>query len=135
VPVRLELGARDLDQEQATVVRRDTMEKGPRPLGSLAEHVRGLQAEIQGELRRQARAFTEEHTIRPGSYDEMRSFLDASGGFAIASWCGSGECEAKVKAETKATIRYLPMDPVKPEGPCIVCGGEAVDEAAWARAY
>jgi len=135
VPVRLELGARDLDQEQATVVRRDTMEKGPRPLGSLAEHVRGLQAEIQEELRRQARAFTEEHTIHPGSYEEMRSFLDASGGFAIAPWCGSGECEVKVKAETKATIRYLPMDPVKPDGPCIVCGGEAVDEAAWARAY
>jgi len=134
-PVRLELGARDLDQEQATVVRRDTMDKSPRPLGSVAEHVRGLQAEIQRELRRQARAFTEEHTIRPGSYDEMRSFLVASGGFAIASWCGSGECEAKVKAEAKATIRYLPMDPVRPEGPCIVCGDEGVDAAAWARAY
>ena len=65
----------------------------------------------------------------------MRSFLLASGGFALAPWCGSQECEAKVKEDTKATIRYLPIDPVKPDRPCIVCGREAVDEAAWARAY
>jgi prolyl-tRNA synthetase len=65
----------------------------------------------------------------------MRSFLEASGGFAVAPWCGSADCEAKVKEDTKSTIRYLPVDPVKPDGPCIVCGRPSVDEAAWARAY
>jgi prolyl-tRNA synthetase len=135
VPVRLELGSRDLDQDQVTVARRDTLEKGVHPLPSLAEHVHGLLGEIQRSLREQARHFTQDHTIRPSSYEEMRSFLEASGGFAVAPWCGSRECEARVKQETKATIRYLPMDPAQPEGPCIVCGGRAVDEAAWARAY
>jgi prolyl-tRNA synthetase len=135
VPVRIEVGPRDLEQEQVVVARRDTGDKGPMALASLGDHVRGLMGEIQAELRRQAGAFTREHTIRPASYDEMRSFLLASGGFAVAPWCGGADCEAKVKSDTKATIRFLPVDPVKPEGPCIVCGREAVDEATWARAY
>ena len=135
VPVRIEVGPRDLEQEQVVVARRDNGDKGPMPLTSLGDHVRGLMAEIQAELRRQAGAFTDEHTIRPDSYEEMRSFLLASGGFAVAPWCGGADCEAKVKADTKATIRYLPVDPIKPEGPCIVDGREAVDEATWARAY
>jgi prolyl-tRNA synthetase len=135
VPVRLELGPRDLDQEQVTVARRDIMEKAAHPLSAVADHVRGLMPVIQQELRDQAVAFTEEHTIRPSSYEEMRTFLEASGGFAVAPWCGSPECEAKVKEETKATIRYLPVDPVVPGGPCIVDGRPGVDEASWARAY
>jgi prolyl-tRNA synthetase len=65
----------------------------------------------------------------------MSRLLDDPGGFMLAGWCGSDECEAKVKAETKATIRFLPREPSPPGGPCIVCGQPAVDEAAWAQAY
>jgi prolyl-tRNA synthetase len=91
--------------------------------------------EIQANLLTQAETFTEAHTIRPASYAEMRAFLEASGGFAVAPWCGRAECEAKVKSEAKATIRLLPLDPAPGAGSCIVCGEPAVDEATWARAY
>jgi prolyl-tRNA synthetase len=135
VPVRLEVGPRDLEQGVVVVARRDTLDKAPHALASVADDVRSLLGEIQGRLRSDAQAFTESHTIRPRSYDEMRSFLETSGGFAVAPWCGSRTCEARVKEETKATIRLLPMDPVTPSGPCIVCGERAVGEATWARAY
>jgi prolyl-tRNA synthetase len=104
-------------------------------VASVADRVRILLGDIQNRLRSDATEFTESHTIRPSSYEEMRAFLEASGGFAVAPWCGSQTCEARVKEETKATIRLLPMDPATPAGPCIVCGERAVDEATWARAY
>jgi prolyl-tRNA synthetase len=135
VPVRIELGPRDLDQDQVTVARRDTLEKAPQPLGAVAEHVRGLMPQIQDSLRSQAAEFLDAHTARPADYDEMRGSLEASGGFALAPWCASPDCEAKVKAETKATIRYLPLDSQPADGTCIVCGRPAAEEAAWARAY
>jgi prolyl-tRNA synthetase len=135
VPVRLDIGPRDLDAGQVTLARRDTGEKGPEPLEAVAGRLGGLMEEIQQNLFAQAEAFREEHTIRPKDYDEMRAFLDASGGFALAGWCARAECETQVKDETKATIRYLPLDPATPEGACIVCGREATEEAAWARAY
>ncbi len=135
VPVRIELGPRDLDQEQATLLRRDTMDKASHSLASLPDRVRTLLDDIQGSLRAQAEAFTQDHTIRPASYDEMRAFLEASGGFAVAGWCGGAECEARVKEDTKATIRFLPLDPADVQTPCVVCGRAATDEATWARAY
>ena len=135
VPVRIELGPRDLDQDQATLLRRDTMQKWPEALSGLQARVLSLLGEIQAGLLAQAVAFTDEHTIRPTTYGEMRTFLEASGGFAVGNWCGSTRCEAVVKADTKATIRCTPLDPVAVSGPCIVCGEPAVDEATWARAY
>jgi prolyl-tRNA synthetase len=135
VPIRIELGPRDLDREEATLLRRDTMEKWAEGLGALAARVTGLLEEIQASLLAQAAASTEANTIHPASYEEMRAFLDASGGFAIAPWCGRPECETRVKADTKATIRLLPLDPASGGGACIVCGEPAVDEATWARAY
>jgi prolyl-tRNA synthetase len=135
VPVRIELGPRDLDAEQAVVVRRDTMEKSTDPLAKLVATSEGLLEDIQVALRAQAVAFTDDHTIRPSGYDEMRGFLEASGGFAVGGWCGRPECEARVKEDTKATIRFLPLDPATVTGPCVACGEPAVDEATWARAY
>jgi prolyl-tRNA synthetase len=135
VPIRLELGPRDLDQDQATLFRRDTMDKSTHPMASIAQRVQEVLADIQSNLHAEAVAFTDGHTIHPASYDEMRAFLEASGGFAVAGWCANAECEAKVKVDTKATIRYLPLDPVDAQGPCIVCDRAATDEATWARAY
>jgi prolyl-tRNA synthetase len=135
VPIRLELGPRDLDAEQATMLRRDTMVKAPVPLAALGAEIPVILDEIQRGLLVQAARFTEEHTIHPGTYAEMRAFLEASGGFAVAPWCGTPRCEARVKQDAKATIRYLPLDPVRIDRPCIVCGEPARDEATWARAY
>jgi prolyl-tRNA synthetase len=135
VPVRIELGPRDLDAGTVTILRRDTLHKGTESLDRLDQVVPSLLADIQRSLRQQAVAFTEEHTIEPAGYDEMRSFLEASGGFAVAPWCGDAACEARVKQETSATIRFLPLDPVDVLGSCIVCGRPATERATWARAY
>ena len=69
------------------------------------------------------------------SFDELKQLIADGGGFVSGAWCGDAECEAKVKAETKATIRFLPLEPDRPDGPCVVCGQAAVDTAAWAIAY
>ncbi|GAC1417470.1 MAG: proline--tRNA ligase [Actinomycetota bacterium] len=135
VPVRIELGPRDLAQGQATVARRDTGEKSQLPLDEIAKHVPSLLEDIQRTLYEQAEAFRDAHTFRPKSYDEMRSLIADPGGFMVAGWCLSEECETKVKADMKATIRFLPIDSVDVSGECIVCGKPAVDEAAWAQAY
>jgi prolyl-tRNA synthetase len=135
VPVRIELGPRDLDSDQATLAPRLTGEKEQTPLGNVPARVAELLTECQTGLLEQARAFRDEHTFRPADMDEMTALLGDPGGFMLAPWCGSGDCEAKVKADTKATIRFLPLDPKPVEGSCIVCGQPANEEAAWAQAY
>jgi prolyl-tRNA synthetase len=135
VPVRLELGPKDLDAERVTLVPRLSGEREEVPLPKLSDRVRDALEAAQRGLLEQAREFRDAHTFRPADMAEMASLLEDPGGFMITGWCGSEECEAKVKAETKATIRYLPLEPTPPGGPCIVCGRPAVDEAAWAQAY
>lgn len=135
VPVRVELGPRDLDANMATVVPRLTGAKEQVALSELGERLLAVLAQAQSGLFDEARAFRDKHTFRPKDMSEMARLLDDPGGFMLAGWCGSEECEAKVKAETKATIRFLPLEPTPPSDPCIVCGQEAVDEAAWALAY
>ncbi|MGH2710015.1 MAG: proline--tRNA ligase, partial [Actinomycetota bacterium] len=135
VPVRIELGPRDLDADQVTLAPRLTGEKEQTPLSNASSRVAELLTESQTGLLEQARAFRDEHTFRPQDMGEMAKLLDDPGGFMLAGWCGSGDCEAKVKAETKATIRFLPLDPKPVDGACIVCGQPATEEAAWALAY
>jgi len=135
VPIRLELGPRDLDAEQVTVVRRDTGDKETWPLSGLGDGVGRLLLQIQEGLHAQAKEFLEAHTFHPKDYEELRAVLADPGGFAVTAWCGRPECEDRVKADTKATIRYLSMEPGPVAGSCIVCGEPATEEAAWALAY
>jgi prolyl-tRNA synthetase len=139
VPLRMELGPRDLDKSQCVLVRRDSREKRPTPLGAVAEAVRGLLGQIQRDLFDRARERREAHSIRrPITYQEFREIMDGDGAFVYAGWCGGAACEATIKEETKATIRVLP-DPEfrSPEAPthCLLCGATATTEALWARAY
>jgi prolyl-tRNA synthetase len=135
VPVRIEVGPRDLEAGQVTVVPRLTGEKQQVALAAVTARVPELLSESQAGLLEQARAFRDEFTFRPSDMGEMASLLEDPGGFMVTGWCGSEECEAKVKAETKATIRYLPLDPEPAEGACIVCGQPAAEQATWAQAY
>jgi prolyl-tRNA synthetase len=135
VPVRIELGPRDLDAERATLVPRLTGEKEEVPLPKLGDRVRDALDAAQRGLLEDATAFRDRHTFRPKDLGEMAELLRDPGGFMLTGWCGSDECEAKVKAETKATLRYLPLEPSPPDAPCVVCGNPAVDEASWALAY
>ncbi len=135
VPVRIELGPRDLDADQVTLASRLTGDKEQTPLANVTARVAELLTETQAGLLEDARAFRDQHTFRPEDMGEMAKLLDDPGGFMLAGWCEGPECEAKVKAETKATIRFLPLDPKPVEGACIVCGQAATEEAAWAQAY
>jgi len=135
VPVRIELGPRDLDNGQAVLVRRDSGEKETVGLDAVSSRVGELLVSIQSTLYDQAREFRDRYTFRPTTYDELRSLVEDPGGFIVAPWCGSPDCEAKVKAETKATIRFLPVEPGGDFGTCIVCGRPATEEATWAQAY
>jgi len=135
VPVRLELGPRDLDAKQVTVFRRDAGEKVPLPLTDVSSRIPAMLDEIQAALLAQASAFLEENSHTARDWDELMDVLASRGGFVTGTWCASPECEAKVKAETKATIRYLPLDPEPAEGSCVVCGRPGVEIATWAQAY
>ena len=87
------------------------------------------------ELFAQALEFREGRTFHPSSYEELKALIKDPGGFVEALWCGRPACEDRVKADTKATIRALPLDPIPVEGVCIVCGEPATELAVWAQAY
>ena len=136
VPLRVEIGDRDLAAEAVTVARRDSGEKQAIPLPQLRERVGELLADVQTSLFRAARDEQERRTLRdPSGYDELVEYLGDAGGFAASSWCGRRECEARVKDESSATIRCLPLVEQQTEGTCICCGRKAVSPAVWAQAY
>jgi prolyl-tRNA synthetase len=140
VPLRLELGPRDLQQEQGVLVRRDTREKRPVAFGALDAEVTALLATVQGDMLAAALARREANSVRGGvTYDRFREIMEGAGAFVYAGWCGGAACEARVKEDTKATIRVLPDAEFRSaEAPtsCLACGGgDDVREALWAKAY
>jgi prolyl-tRNA synthetase len=135
VPVRLEVGPKDVAAGQVTLARRDNGNKMPVPEPEVAARVREALEEIQKNLYDQAAAFRDEHTFRPKDYEEFKRLIADPGGFLEGGWCGRRDCEDRVKADTKATIRYLPLDPEPPTGECLVCGAPARERATWAVAY
>ena len=136
IPVRVELGPRDIEKGQFVAVRRDTGVKAFVPIAQAAEQLRSLLDDIQKSLYQRALEFREKNTFRAADYDSFKKLLDEPGGFIEAGWCGDAVCEAKVKEETKATIRLLPLPGKDPEGaPCIVCGKKATHIAVFGRAY
>jgi prolyl-tRNA synthetase len=136
VPVRAELGGRELAAGAVTLVRRDTGAREQQPLDGAPQRVRDLLSGIQAGLLGEARARVAAQTLEaPPSYEVTREFLAEAGGFAIAGWCGDAACEERVKTETKATIRVLTLEPEAPARPCTVCGAAATETATWAQAY
>jgi prolyl-tRNA synthetase len=136
VPLRVEIGDRDVAAKAVTVARRDSGEKQTIPLPDLRERVGELLADVQTSLFRAARDEQERRMLRdPSDYDELIQYLRDGGGFAASPWCGRRECEARVKDESSATIRCLPLVEQRTEGTCICCGRKAVSPAVWAQAY
>ncbi|MGD2165581.1 MAG: proline--tRNA ligase [Anaerolineae bacterium] len=137
VPLRIEIGPRDVEKGQVMLVRRDLegrARKTPVSLSDgLGEAVQDTLDEVQQNLYDQALAFREEHTYYPEDYD---AFQEAVGeGFVSAWWCGDAECEAQIKEDTKATLRCIPLEQASDTGPCIRCGEAAHERAVFARAY
>ncbi|MFA5891659.1 MAG: proline--tRNA ligase [Actinomycetota bacterium] len=135
VPVRIEIGPKDVAAGTVTLARRDTGEKETVAQAQVPARLDVLLEEIQRNLFVQARDFRDAHTFRPAGFEEFEELLKDPGGFLEAPWCGDGACEARIKARTKATIRFLPLDAVGPEGRCIHCGNDATERATWALAY
>jgi len=135
VPVRLEIGPKDIEKSQVLLARRDTREKITAPMAGLAAHAATLIKDIQRSMLEKARAFRDEHTHRVSTYDEFKQTMEGRPGFVIASWCGSAECEARIKTETQATIRNLPFDAAAPSGSCVRCDKPATAEAWFAKSY
>ena len=132
VPVRVELGPKDIEKGQAVLVRRDTGEKEFVERGRLGERLHVLMGEIQENMLRQAATFRHENTRQAESYDEFKEIIAEKRGFVVAPWDGSGETEARIKDETKATIRLLPFE--RQEGEDLV-SGKPGKTAVFARAY
>jgi prolyl-tRNA synthetase len=137
VPLRIELGGRDLASGAVTVARRDTGEKQQIPVPRVAAAIDELLSDVQASLFDTARDDQERGTLRdPSGYDEMIEYLREAGGFVAAPWCGRRECEARVKNDSSATIRCLPLDEQPAQsGACVCCGRPAVTAAVWAQAY
>jgi prolyl-tRNA synthetase len=135
VPLRLEIGQRDIDNQQCVLVRRDTRQKESVPLSGLVERVGELLPAIQDGLLERARRFLAENTRRVATYDEFKQVMADQRGFLVAPWCGDAECEARVKQETKATIRVIPLDAQAADGPCVRCGRAAPTAVYFAQAY
>ena len=136
VPLRLEIGPKDIEKSSVLIARRDTREKLAVPMDGLAGQIRGLLDDVQRNLLERAVRFREEHTQRVESYDAFKQAMEGRPGFVIAPWCGSAECEAQIKAETQATIRNIPFDGAKADGTsCIKCGAPATAYAWFAKSY
>jgi prolyl-tRNA synthetase len=135
VPLRIEAGPRDVQNQQVVVVRRDTREKQVVAIDDLAATVNALLETIQQDMFAAAQAFLREHTKTVTGLDELYERARTNAGFSLAGWCGDEECETKVKNECRATIRCLPFDQPEEQGSCVVCGKAATAQAVFSRAY
>ncbi|CAN5583824.1 proline--tRNA ligase [soil metagenome] len=139
IPLRLELGPRDIAANQGVLVRRDTGEKKPVSLDTLGEDVAECLSAMQRAMLTAALDRREANSVRDRiSYDRFRELMEGQGGFVYAGWCEDATCEAGIKEETKATIRCLPDEEFRSaDAPttCLKCGRPSTVEALWAKAY
>ncbi|MBW0161527.1 MAG: proline--tRNA ligase [Sediminibacterium sp.] len=135
VPVRVAIGARDLENNVAEIARRDTKEKNTVSLNGLSNYIQNLLEEIQQNIFNKAKQYRDEHITPANSWDEFVQLLDTKGGFIAAHWDGTGETEDKIKELTKATIRCIPLDNSAEEGVCILSGKPSAQRVLFARAY
>ena len=135
VPLRLEIGPKDIEKSQVLVARRDTREKIGIAMEGLASRVLELLNDVQQTLFARALKFREEHTQEAGNYEAFKRAMDGRPGFVLAPWCGSAACEAQIKTDTQATIRNIPLNPPKAHGTCVRCDLPAQSVVRFAKSY
>ena len=135
VPVRIAIGARDLQNNVVEVARRDTKEKQSISLDGISGYVKNLLEEIQQNLYNKAKSFREEHITTVNCWEDFVKVLDEKGGFVSAHWDGTAETEERIKDQTKATIRCIPLDNKQEDGKCILTGNPSKERVLFARAY
>ena len=134
VPVRLVIGPKDLEENTAEVMRRDTLGKETVSLDGIVDYVANLLEDIQNNIYTKARNFRDSHIFEANSYDEFKELIE-KGGFVLAHWDGTTETEERVKEETKATIRCIPLDGDTTPGTCIFTGKPSERRVIFARNY
>ena len=135
VPVRLAIGPRDLENRTVEVARRDTLEKSVVPIEGITEYVENLLEEIQQNIFRKALDFRAQNTNKADTWEEFKEIIENKGGFVSAHWDGTPETEEKIKMETKATVRCIPLDNELEEGKCIYSGKPSKQRVLFAIAY
>ena len=140
VPVRVEIGPRDVASGEVVLARRDIpgpAGKSKAAINEVAVHAAGLLGEIQKNMLMQARAAMDANTHQVEKYDKLRTQMagEGGGGFADVYWCGNPVCETKIREETRATCRAIPLNQSHPPGKCVVCGEAATERALFAKAY
>lgn len=135
VPVRLSVGPRDLENQEIEVVRRDTGEKNTIAMGDVVGHVEELMTVIQNSIWEKALTMRDNGITKVESYDEFKEVIDSKAGFVSAHWDGTSETEERIKNETKATIRCIPMDVEEESGTCMLTGNPSSRRVIFARAY
>jgi prolyl-tRNA synthetase len=135
VPVRIAIGARDIENNTAEIARRDTREKTSVSMDGLSERIVTLLDEIHNSIYNKALAFRDAHITQVDNWEEFKVLLEEKGGFLSAHWDGTAETEAKIKEETKATIRCIPVDNPQEEGKCILTGKPSRQRVLFAQAY
>ncbi|MCF6136263.1 proline--tRNA ligase [Pseudalkalibacillus berkeleyi] len=135
IPLRLEVGPKDIEKEQVVLVRRDTGEKVFIPLNELDTTITKLLAEIQNNLYRKAVKLREKRTSVALSFEEFEDKLENHGGFIKAMWCGETSCEEQIKEKTSATSRCIPFEQESLSDQCVCCGEKAKEMVYWAKAY
>ena len=129
------MGPRDVAADEVTIVRWDTREKHAVPQDTLSTVVASLLDDMQSDLFASALRSKEEHTAEVENFRELAERVAANAGWSLAHWCGDAACEARIKADTKATIRCIPRDLPVEEGACRVCAGRSSRRVVIARAY
>ncbi|WP_455370067.1 proline--tRNA ligase, partial [[Eubacterium] cellulosolvens] len=135
IPLRIEIGPRDFREEKVIIVRRDTKEKLSINCEDLVDNVKRTLEQIQNNLFEKAKQFLNEHTEKIQSYDQFKDVLKNKGGFLKACWCSRQECEDRIKDETGATIRAIPIEEELIWSNCVCCGNKSNQVAYFARAY
>jgi prolyl-tRNA synthetase len=135
VPVRVALGLRDIENNVVELARRDTKEKSSVSIDGLATYIKNLLEEIQQNIFNRALAFRNENIREANTWDEFVDLLDNKAGFVSAHWDGTPETEEKIKEQTKATIRCIPLDNKQESSKCILTGNPSSQRVLFARAY
>ena len=135
IPLRIEIGPRDVEENKVVVVPRDTKEKQFVNVHDLRNKIESELVTMQARLFENARKMRDENTREISDYDAFREQVENDNGFYRTYWCGSTACEEKVKEETKATIRLIPFEQSGKKGRCMVCGSESVQQVIFAKAY
>jgi prolyl-tRNA synthetase len=135
IPIRIEIGPKDIEINQAVIVRRDTREKIFTSLDDIEETVANVLETMQSDMLERARTHRDTHTTSAANYDDFKDAIANKPGFVKAMWCGDRACEDKIKEETGATSRCMPFEQEEVADTCVCCGKKAKAMVYWGKAY